>query len=589
MDRENAMRARGRAAAMRVASGRRPVGVYTQGDFGPLVRKFEQTEMVADGRGRLQRREGEEEDYPEHDQYAVDQYQREQMRNFGAEAPLVEGDGPRNNRVAAEMVIRRTTGAGFEAPDHGELNLSVTGRDPRGTANEPDRGMMRRWTEARSGYLERTLGGQDSGVQEPGDTRPAEHEQRDRRVLAADVLRERLKLFTTAWGNVAYRAPARGSGRAAHVDTVAEDKLYGDRYGATAGEINDAMVRPANPATAFAAHPEASGWGGVPDHLFQVASYGMVTSGKPPGEAAHLGRTTVQDQELALSRQAHNYKAAMAMRGAFDTAKNTAVDGETFAAARAALQASGAPALMAAMAGASGGAGLRAARADAEMTTAKTAANRGAGQAHPHLRQALQSGVGRMVADGVRDAALASTEAFAKLARTPGAKDPRRARTLAHILEKRAGHFEPGEERVGRRVRGAPLTAASKVAARAHQGRRDQDFSDAKQMANYSAAPSVFAQATSAVDRHRHEPFNDQTRAAMLRASAPRAGVREQEAVRRAGTVENGTFSNNEGGRAQKRGPRPGRHDRNYAPAGAALSEAGGFGVSGGGGLAVEA
>lgn len=586
----------GRAARARAQSLRRTPGVYSQGDFGPIVQRFEQTEMAPDSRGSL-RADGE--DFPENDQYAVDQFQRSEMRNFGAEAPFAESDAPRRNAVASDWKLRRYTGAGHEAPDHSELNLSHMGPDPRGTADEPDLGMARRHAWRRAGYLQRTLRGQDSAVQHVGDARPTEWEAVRRRRFATDLLRDRLKVFTTAYGNYTYRAPPQARPRAALEGQQHQDRFYADRHGLSGEQIADAMVRPANPASVFAAQHAATGCGGaVPDQAFRVASYAHIASGQAPVEQQSACRLTAQQQELALAREAQTTSAAAVARGAFETARQTATDSETFARARAALQQSGAPQLLAALQAGGGGAGAKRQRFDADWGAAQLADTRGAGQAHPHLRAQMQAasggaGLQRQVdqADlgAQHAAALARAEAFARLAKTPDLRNPVRARYLAQRLEQTAGHFEPGAERGAPQPAAAPLPLPGALAAAPHRARQEQDFADAKQTANYAAAPVVTGPAAAAL--HRMEPLNDQTRAAPRQSAAPMHGVRAQEAVRRGALVESGTFNAVDAAAARSASMRnhtgSGRAAQGACvAASAALREGGGLGVSGGEGLA---
>ena len=563
--------ARSRAARRRVQTRRRPAGVYTQGDFGPLVTRFEQTEMVADGRGQLRRQRADDEDFPENDLYAVDNYQRAQMRNFGAEAPLTEADRPRNNRMAADLVIRRTTGVGHEPPDHSEMNFSIMGRDPRGTVDGPDHSQMRKWSERRRDYLERTMGGQDSAAQELGDERPSDRTERDRRVLATDILRDRLKIFTTAYGNMTYRSAPKRVARPG--ESLAEARIDHDRYGVAAGELADGMTRPTNPATTFgAAQP---GWGGVPDHLFAVSSYQHITSSAPPTAPANLAATTVQDQELALSRQAQNYRAAAAMRGAFESARQVRTDEETFAVAREAARRR----LAAPVAHETD---VRRADFDADWTASQTATTPGARPRRQQGSRAEQHVDEAAIAEQT-SARLEASAAFAKLARTAAARDPKRARVLAHELERAAGHFEPGREAHAKTARAAPLATATATAARPWHGRTQHDFADAKHVANYSNAPA--AKANSGIGdsrRHRNEALPEQR--ATRNASAKAREMADADAA----IVENGTFSNNEGGRARGSSLRvTPRSTDSLASARSALVERGGLGVSGGEGIAV--
>lgn len=562
--------ARARAAARRVRTGRRPPGVYTQGDFGPLVTRFEQTEMVADSGGRLRRQRADDDDYPENDAYAVDNHVRSHMRNFGAEAPLTEADRPRDNRTASNMVIRRTTGVGHEAPDHSEMNLSIMGRDPRGTADGPDHSQMRRWSERRRAYIEKTLKGQDSAAQDPGDERPSDRSERDRRVLATDILRDRLKIFTTAYGNMTYRGAPKKVARPG--EGQHEARIDHDRHGVSAGDMADAMTRPTNPATSFAA--AQPGWGGVPDHQFAVSSYQHITSGAPPSAHANLAASTVQDQELALAQQAQNYRAAAMMRGAFESARQVRTDEETFAVAREAAQ-------RAAAVHGPHETDARRADFDGDWASSKSAATVGN---RPRLSRGgrAENLVDEAAVAEQTSAKLEATAAFAKLARTAAARDPKRARVLAHRLEKAEGHFEPGRETRARNARAAPMASASAAASRPWNARHQQDFADAKRVANYSAAPASMANSgIGDARRHRSEALAEQR--VTRNASAKALATSDPDAA----IVEDGTFSNNEGGRSRASSLRRknARGTDALASARSALVEGGGLGVSGGEGM----
>lgn len=540
--------------------GRRPRGVYTSADFGPLVNKFERTQFGAREDGTLVGAAGgpaNEEHAAEMDGYVVDEYLRGAMKNFGCEKPMAESDRPRDTRTnpMSSLKLRRTFAVN-DVPEHPEMNFSHMGPDPRGTATEPDARMARRIVEGRSAYMEKTLGGQDSAVQQTGDSRPSENEMRDRRNAAIGVLRGRKKIFATAQGNVIRGAKAPDALRSQY-DAVLEEEKYGGGAGAGAEMYND-VARPVNATTMLGAATPLGLFGGVPDHQFAIASYADTAATMVPvADAPSAAAGVVADADMTASAETRNVRAAMAVKEVMSAALQTHSEADMLGAARETIAGGAAAALAGLVPHA---AGMTRQDADLAMAQIVDTFAGGAGSAAPMKVIASNTAIGVSAVDqadmaDTAQARLAATEAVAR-----AAKSVMQSRDLGKLTqdvgEMSRADFEAallGESRSQRGKSAAPASASA-VAKRSRQGRNQQRFAAAKEIANYAAAP-VLANAgqVSAARNRAVAPLNDQTRVTVQGKSAAMSA--DGEKVRRSALVESGSFGLDGSGSANTRAP----------------------------------
>jgi hypothetical protein len=530
--------------------GRRPRGVYTTADYGPLVSKFERTEFHADQDGALRapgptgEGRGEIAD-AEMDLYAVDEHMRAALKDTGTEAPMAESDRPRDMSTMSGLKLRRYYAAGQQPADHGEMNFSHMGPDPRGTATEPDRRKAREWAERRSGHLERTLRGQDSAIQETGDHRPSEWTEHDRRNKAMGVLSQRKKVFDTARGNLIRGANVPGE-LAAPRRMVEEQNPYaaGAGLAATGESMMNAVVRPTNATTLLGhGYSPLGTHGGVPDSVFQIASYRDVYTAMVPGAAPSLPTTVHLDADLAATREAANHTAAMVIKDAFSAAAQTTAEGDALDAAREGFSGAAAAAL-------AGRTPHQAdmSRPDGDLAMA-AAVDAFAGSAAPGLVVASGTPAGANTVDdadlsATAAARLAATEAFARAARSVGQSDDL-GKLAGHVGELSRADFTAavlGEAHAAK-GKAARRASAKAVANRSRQGRTQMEFDSARQTADYSSAPALAtAHRVSAARKNRAEPLRDQTRQAVQGRSMAAPLVADSERARRSALVEGGSF-----------------------------------------------
>ena len=71
--------------------------------------------------------------------YDVEDHNREILMDMGPDKPTLASDAKRKNTYSGSKINLREKGSRWRVePEHNDINLSLTGKDPRGTSTEPD-------------------------------------------------------------------------------------------------------------------------------------------------------------------------------------------------------------------------------------------------------------------------------------------------------------------------------------------------------------------------------------------------------------------------------------------------------------------
>lgn len=205
--------------------------------------------------------------------YHIDDYQRSILKDTRPDAPFMESDQIRRDNHSAERISLRTEGhrTGL-TPDHSEMFLELTDRDPRGTSVDPDFGKYREQAFSRKDYYKFYPDNDDSVTDWQSTPITA---MRNRIETFYDVKR-RLKVFSTA----------KGSQMAARNFKHTADS----NIDLTAGQlplvsIPEAVFEDIEDRTAIRSNGTNIGWHRTTDHEFDVAHYGQAPVALKPSSA----------------------------------------------------------------------------------------------------------------------------------------------------------------------------------------------------------------------------------------------------------------------------------------------------------------
>jgi hypothetical protein len=205
--------------------------------------------------------------------YHTDDYQRSILKDTRPDAPFMESDQIRYDNHSAERLSLRHEGHRTgEAPDHSEMFLELTERDPRGTAVDPDFGKYREQAYSRKDYY-RFYSDADHSVTDWQSTPITA--MRNRMATFEDVKR-RLKIFSTGKGSMM---------AARNFKHTADSNID-----LTAGQlplisIPEAVFEDIEDRTAIRSNGTNIGWHRTTDHEFDVAQYGQAPVALKPSNA----------------------------------------------------------------------------------------------------------------------------------------------------------------------------------------------------------------------------------------------------------------------------------------------------------------
>lgn len=195
--------------------------------------------------------------------YHTEDYHRTILKDTRPDAPFMESDQTRRDNHSAERLALRHEGHRTgESPDHSEMFLELTERDPRGTSVDPDFGKYREQAYSRKDYY-RFYSDADHSVTDWQSTPITAI--RNRMSTFEDVKR-RLKIFSTG----------KGSMMASRNFKHAADS----NIDLTAGQlplvsIPEAVFEDIEDRTAIRSNGTNIGWHRTTDHEFNVAQYGQ--------------------------------------------------------------------------------------------------------------------------------------------------------------------------------------------------------------------------------------------------------------------------------------------------------------------------
>ena len=190
------------------------------------------------------------------------QYQYSVLKDLRPDKPLFESDQPRKNVYSgAALSMRESGGRSNIFPNHADMFLGFTDRDPRGMASDPD---MRKYDEqrkARGKYIRFYTTDDNSVV--TGEKAP-QTLRRQMNAVFYDI-KQRLKIFTTSKDSMYAAANYRFA-------KSSSDKITDQRGMCAAEEI---YARPRRDHTTSISNETAIGDMTTTDSEFLIASYGM--------------------------------------------------------------------------------------------------------------------------------------------------------------------------------------------------------------------------------------------------------------------------------------------------------------------------
>lgn len=205
--------------------------------------------------------------------YHTDDYQRSLLKDFRPDAPFLESDQIRRDNHSEERILLRTEGhRSGEVPDHSEMFLELTEKDPRGIAVDPDFGKFREQSYSRKEYYKMYPDNDDSVTDWQGTPVTA---MRNRTNTFYD-LKRRLKIFTTSKGSMMASRNFKGAADSNIDLTAGQLPLI---------SIPEAVFEDIEDRTAIRSNQTNIGWHRTTDHEFAVAQYGQAPVGLKPTRA----------------------------------------------------------------------------------------------------------------------------------------------------------------------------------------------------------------------------------------------------------------------------------------------------------------
>jgi hypothetical protein len=207
------------------------------------------------------------------DPYAIDNEWRTILKDVRPDAPFMESDQPRRDNQSESRILLRTEGhRSGVSPDHSDMFLELTEREPRGTALGPD---FRKYDEqrwARKDYIKFYPDNDDSVT----DWQSTPIQAIRNRVETFNDVKNRLKIFSTGKGSM---MAARNFKHTAN-----------SNIDLTAGQlplvsIPESVFENNIDRTAQRSNGTAIGWHRTTDHKFEVARYGPTPTGLKPSRA----------------------------------------------------------------------------------------------------------------------------------------------------------------------------------------------------------------------------------------------------------------------------------------------------------------
>jgi hypothetical protein len=205
--------------------------------------------------------------------YHTEDVHRSILKDTRPDAPFMESDQIRyDNHSAERLALRHEGHRTGDAPDHSEMFLELTERDPRGTSVDPDFGKYREQAYSRKDYY-KFYSDADNSVTDWQSTPITQ--MRNRIETFYDVKR-RLKVFSTG----------KGSQMASRNFKHTADS----NIDLTAGQlplvsIPEAVFEDIEDRTAIKSNGTNIGWHRTTDHEFDVAQYGAAPVALKPTRA----------------------------------------------------------------------------------------------------------------------------------------------------------------------------------------------------------------------------------------------------------------------------------------------------------------
>jgi hypothetical protein len=219
--------------------------------------------------------------------YEVEDYLREQMKDFSPDAPFFESDQIRRDNHSEERISLRINGhRSGEVPDAPDLFLELTERDPRGTSLDPNMRKFQEQSWSRAGYF-KFYDDSDNSVTER-EKRPWQLTQQIREQF--ENIKARLKIFSTSKDHLT------ASGKNFKFTEDSRMQLM-EREG-FAPNISMLTSAPRADMTVLQSNNMPLGWAQTGDHEFKIARYGQT------------GRNGVWDQDAALQQHDVEYDTA---------------------------------------------------------------------------------------------------------------------------------------------------------------------------------------------------------------------------------------------------------------------------------------
>lgn len=244
-------------------------------DEGMVARKYEQTAFYEDP-------------------FQVENSIRDELRDFTPDQATLESDMPRREYQSTSRIHLRESGSRGDNPEHPEIFIGFTDRDPRGVATDPDFKQMANQSWARRRFKEATMYNDDDHSVPSQGIHPNKMRWQIRQ--SQHELKKRLKIFSTSKD-----ALKPGMSPVSQRNGSEVDKTYAESERMDQHLPSDMVFTQGK--TAELSNDTNIGWWQTTDHEFKVAQYGFNNAKMPGRQHEGVKRDTRYEQEFHQSKQ----------------------------------------------------------------------------------------------------------------------------------------------------------------------------------------------------------------------------------------------------------------------------------------------
>lgn len=248
------------------------------------------------------------------DPFQYEDSMRHELSDFTPDQATLESDMPRREYQSTSRIHLRESGSRGDNPEHPEIFIGFTDRDPRGIATDPDFKQMANQSWARRRFKEATMYNDDDLSVPSQGIHPNKMRWQIRQ--SQNELKKRWKIFSTSKD-----ALKPGMSPVSQRIGSEVDKTYAESERMDQHLPSDMVFTQGK--TAELSNDTAIGWWQTTDHEFKVAQYGFNNQKMPGRQHEGVKRDTRYEMEFKQSKQAKPSTSMVMLMSAVVSNKKT--------------------------------------------------------------------------------------------------------------------------------------------------------------------------------------------------------------------------------------------------------------------------